>query len=125
MHGRILSLKQDPTHLHYKVTWPEQHMLQPPTPPASASLTPETAHTDDDTEALLRHYFSLNLDLGSLYQQWSDVDPNFRKKAGTFTGVRIMNQDALEALLAFICSSNNNISRISQMVRIVLCPIQH
>ena len=59
----------------------------------------------------------MSLDLGGLYEHWSDVDANFRQKAPTFTGVRILNQDAWEALIAFICSSNNNISRISQMVR--------
>lgn len=114
LHGRILCLKQDPTHLHYKVTWPESASPSAlPTPPLSGNGTPR-AH--DDTEALLRSYFALNLDLGRLYEQWSNVDPNFRKKAPTFTGVRILNQDAWEALIAFICSSNNNISRISQMV---------
>ena len=33
-----------------------------------------------------------------------------------FAGVRILRQDAWEALVGFICSSNNNIARISQMV---------
>ncbi|KAF4460060.1 n-glycosylase dna lyase [Fusarium albosuccineum] len=70
----------------------------------------------DDTEALLRHYFNLKLDLGALYEQWSHADPNFRKRAPQFKGVRILGQDAWEALICFICSSNNNISRISQMV---------
>ncbi|VUC19832.1 unnamed protein product [Clonostachys rosea] len=107
LHGRILSLKQDATHLHYRVTWPEQSLK------GTHKLT---SKTEDDTQALLHHYFSLNLDLASLYEQWSSVDPNFRKKAPTFTGVRMLNQDAWEALIAFICSSNNNITRISQMV---------
>lgn len=71
---------------------------------------------DDDTEELLRRYFSLNLDLGALYVQWSEADPNFQRKAPEFAGVRILSQDAWEALICFICSSNNNISRISQMV---------
>ncbi|CAM1506639.1 Fc.00g062800.m01.CDS01 [Cosmosporella sp. VM-42] len=106
LHGRILSLKQDSTHLHYKVTWPEKP-LAPIAPPAS--------NAKDDTEALLRYYFTLNLDLASLYEQWSSADPNFRKRAPEFTGVRILSQDSWEALLCFICSSNNNISRISQM----------
>jgi N-glycosylase/DNA lyase len=43
-------------------------------------------------------------------------DANFKKKAPKFTGVRILRQDAWEALIGFICSSNNNISRISSMV---------
>ncbi len=64
----------------------------------------------------MRSYFNLQLDLPMLYKQWSRDDANFRKKAPKFTGIRIMNQDAWEALVAFICSSNNNISRISQMV---------
>ena len=114
MHGRILSLKQDPTHLHYSVTWPEQR--SPPGMPSPPLSRDDGLDETGDTETLLRHYFSLDLDLGSLYEQWSKVDPNFRKKAPTFTGVRILNQDAWEALVAFICSSNNNIARISQMV---------
>ncbi|KAF4970283.1 hypothetical protein FZEAL_10068 [Fusarium zealandicum] len=101
LHGRILHLKQDPSHLHYRVTWPV--------------LKPNTLQKDD-TEALLRHYFSLSLDLGTLYEEWSQADPNFRKKAPQFKGVRILSQDAWESLVCFICSSNNNISRISQMV---------
>ncbi|KAL7792976.1 N-glycosylase/DNA lyase [Trichoderma ceciliae] len=112
LHGRILSLKQDTTHLHYKVTWPEHQAGFPPLGSSSNEESPKR----DDTEDLLRHYFSLNIDLASLYQQWSDDDPNFRQKAPQFTGVRILNQDAWEALICFICSSNNNISRISQMV---------
>ncbi|KAI9171270.1 N-glycosylase/DNA lyase [Paramyrothecium foliicola] len=103
LQGRILSLKQDSTHLHYKSTWPE-------------GLAEKRSPEHDDTEDLLRHYFSLSVDLGTLYTAWSKADSNFQKKAPTFTGVRILNQDAWEALIAFICSSNNNISRISQMV---------
>ncbi|KAF7547742.1 hypothetical protein G7046_g8914 [Stylonectria norvegica] len=112
LHGRILSLKQDTTHLHYKVTWPAK-ALTPLTPPPSIAEDPAAK---DDTEALLRHYFSLHLDLAGLYEQWSRADPNFRKRAPKFTGVRMLSQDAWEALICFICSSNNNISRISQMV---------
>ncbi|PNY25745.1 N-glycosylase/DNA lyase [Tolypocladium capitatum] len=112
LHGRILSLKQDPEHLHYKVTWPEPPLaLLTPPPSNGAGLRGQ-----DDTEELLRRYFSLSLDLGALYEQWSSADANFRKRAPEFTGVRILSQDAWEALVCFICSSNNNISRISQMV---------
>ncbi|KAI0400519.1 DNA glycosylase [Xylaria palmicola] len=117
LHGRLLSLKQDESCLHYKVTWPRSRSSSP-TP---VLLPKETAVTDilqgDDTEALLRHYFSLKYDLTALYDQWSGSDPNFRQKAPKFTGIRILSQDAWETLVAFICSSNNHISRISQMVR--------
>ncbi|GAB0132867.1 hypothetical protein EsDP_00001289 [Epichloe bromicola] len=113
LHGRILFLRQDPAHLHYRVTWPECRDTLP-TRPSSTHV--ERDSDDDDTEELLRRYFSLNLNLSTLYDQWSEADPNFQKKAPEFIGVRILSQDAWEALICFICSSNNNISRISQMV---------
>ncbi|KAJ4407104.1 8-oxoguanine glycosylase ogg1 [Gnomoniopsis sp. IMI 355080] len=122
LHGRIVSLRQDPQHLHYRVTWPSA-LVAPLTPPASAAVSslPSEEHTPeppsaDDTEALLSSYFNLSHSLTALYAQWSSADANFRKRAPGFTGVRILNQDAWEALVGFICSSNNNISRISQMV---------
>ncbi|OTA64622.1 8-oxoguanine DNA-glycosylase [Hypoxylon sp. EC38] len=116
LYGRLLSLKQDKTHLHYKVV---SSTIIPPalTATAPVSVKDEVNNLpDDDTEALIRHYFSLKHDLTALYDQWSKSDPNFRKKAPKFTGIRILSQDPWEALIGFICSSNNNISRISQMV---------
>ncbi|KAK6340656.1 8-oxoguanine glycosylase ogg1 [Orbilia brochopaga] len=95
---RIISLRQSDTHLHYRATYPA-------TPPAK-----------DDTEEILKDYFNLSVDLASLYEKWSAADPNFKKKAGEFRGVRMLRQDPWECLVGFICSSNNNISRISQMV---------
>jgi N-glycosylase/DNA lyase len=92
-------------------------MEAPLTPPSS--IPPSTAdepNNDDDTAFLVKHYLNLEPDLAALYSQWSGADPNFRKKAPKFAGVRILRQDAWEALIGFICSSNNNIIRISQMV---------
>ena len=71
---------------------------------------------DDNTLELVKHYFNLKPNLTDLYRQWSAADKNFAGKAPRFTGVRILKQDAWEALVGFICSSNNNIARISQMV---------
>ncbi|KAG5977849.1 hypothetical protein E4U55_006490 [Claviceps digitariae] len=112
LQGRILSLKQGSAHLHYRVTWPESRNNIP----TLLSPTHMQGDSDDGTEQLLRRYFSLNVNLSALYDEWSEADPNFKKKAPEFTGVRILSQDAWEALICFICSSNNNISRISQMV---------
>lgn len=122
LRGRIVSLKQDPSHLHYRVTWPKAATALP-TPPTSlspASPSPPANGADnceeDDTASLLHSYFALSHSLSSLYKQWAATDANFARRAPAFTGIRILNQDAWEALVAFICSSNNNISRISQMV---------
>ncbi|KZF25862.1 hypothetical protein L228DRAFT_242235 [Xylona heveae TC161] len=106
LHGRIISLRQDATHLHYRSIFPASKQVS----------TREKNDGDDDTQALLRHYFNLDPNLTQLYEQWSSADPNFKKKAPKFTGIRILKQDAWEALVGFICSSNNNIARISQMV---------
>ncbi|KAK4692147.1 N-glycosylase/DNA lyase, partial [Lecanoromycetidae sp. Uapishka_2] len=116
LHGRILSLRQDPTHIHYKATFPKNPQA-PLTPPSSApNLSISQSSSKDDTEAFVHHYLNLGPDLTGLYEQWSSADINFKKKAPRFTGVRILKQDAWEALIGFICSSNNNIIRISQMM---------
>ena len=121
IHGRLISLRQDSAYLHYCALLPPPFASTPEIP-----LTPRTddvaendlkvEEDDDQTEEFLRHYLNLGPDLGKLYETWAARDANFRKKAPRFTGVRILKQDAWEALVGFICSSNNNIARISQMV---------
>jgi N-glycosylase/DNA lyase len=116
LHGRILSLHQDSSHLYYRSIFPST-IEAPLTPPSSIPpSTIDEPNEHDDTETLVKHYLNLEPNLSGLYSQWSGADANFRKKAPKFTGVRILRQDAWEALIGFICSSNNNIIRISQMV---------
>lgn len=114
LHGRIVSLKQDSTHLYYKTTWPSIKSLNLTSP--AASTNSDSNIVGDDTKSLLQRYLNLEPNLTSFYERWSLIDPNFKKRAPTFSGVRILRQDAWEALIGFICSSNNNIKRISQMV---------
>lgn len=55
LYGRLLSLKQDKTHLHYRVA--------PPITIPTATVKDESKPcNDDDTEALLKHYFSMKHD---------------------------------------------------------------
>ena len=116
LHGRILSLRQDSAYVHYSATYPDVPHA-PLTPPSSThSSNGDYQSEDDDTKELVCHYLNLNPNLTDLYEQWSQADKNFKKKAPKFAGVRILKQDAWEALVGFICSSNNNIIRISQMV---------
>ncbi|KAK2765505.1 8-oxoguanine glycosylase ogg1 [Arachnomyces sp. PD_36] len=117
LHGRILSLRQDDTHLHYRTYTPSSSKQSLPAITSSTPPAMKQEELNDDTEALIKSYFNLDSNLSELYEQWSAADPNFKKKAPRFTGVRILRQDAWEALVAFICSSNNNIARISQMVQ--------
>ncbi|KAK3912058.1 N-glycosylase/DNA lyase [Frankliniella fusca] len=69
-----------------------------------------------DDEKILRNYFRLDTPLDELYSKWSEKDPNFKEIAAKFYGVRMLRQHPVENIFSFICSSNNNISRISSMV---------
>ena len=55
-----------------------------------------------------------------MLEEWSKCDPVFKKKSAHYKGVRVLRLDPLEALVSFICSANNNISRITRMVH-ALC----
>lgn len=65
----------------------------------------------------LRDYLNLDVPLEALYLEWTAKDPVFARFATRFSGVRMLRQDPWECLCAFICSSNNNIARIGQMVQ--------
>lgn len=59
-------------------------------------------------------YLRLNENLENLCEEWSKSDPKFPKN---YPGIRLLRQDPLETLFAFICSQNNLIARIKQLVR--------
>ncbi|XP_034942218.1 N-glycosylase/DNA lyase [Chelonus insularis] len=61
-------------------------------------------------------YFNLQLSLKENLENWSNCDSNFKKFTNIVNGVRILNQDVVENTFSFICSANNNISRITSMV---------
>lgn len=73
----------------------------------------------DESDALqviddITDYFRLNEDLDKLCLEWSKSDPKFPQN---FPGIRLLRQDPLETLFAFICSQNNIIARIKLLVR--------
>ncbi|XP_011506271.1 PREDICTED: N-glycosylase/DNA lyase isoform X2 [Ceratosolen solmsi marchali] len=70
---------------------------------------------------ILSDYFRLNLSLKENLRTWASVDSHF-ESYNKLGAVRILNQDVVENLFSFICSSNNNIIRISGMVE-KLCKI--
>uniref|UniRef100_A0A914XXA3 DNA-(apurinic or apyrimidinic site) lyase n=1 Tax=Panagrolaimus superbus TaxID=310955 RepID=A0A914XXA3_9BILA len=73
-----------------------------------------------DDEEVLKDYFQLNVNLSTLYTDWQTLDPHFssifQSNDKKFEGIRILQQPLLETIFSFICSANNNISRISNMV---------
>ncbi|RXW18616.1 hypothetical protein EST38_g7239 [Candolleomyces aberdarensis] len=78
---------------------------------------PEALLREAETLVWLEDYFQLDVDLEELYKQWSSKDVVFAKFQDRFKGIRMLRQDPWENLISFICSSNNNISRITKMVQ--------
>jgi N-glycosylase/DNA lyase len=64
----------------------------------------------------IKDLFQLETKLKPLYNDWSNSDIRLGKIAKCIPGVRIIRQDPIECLFSFICSSNNNIPRITKML---------
>jgi N-glycosylase/DNA lyase len=71
---------------------------------------------EDGAKDELRSYFRLETPLAPLYGEWSKQDARLARIAEAIPGVRIVRQDPHECLFSFICSSNNNIPRITKML---------
>ncbi|KAJ0923112.1 putative DNA-(apurinic or apyrimidinic site) lyase [Helianthus annuus] len=73
----------------------------------------------DSARSHLFDFLNMGICLGDLWDEFSVSDPRFAELAGCLSGARVLRQDPLECLIQFICSSNNNIKRITQMVDFV------
>ena len=62
-------------------------------------------------EEVLSNYFRLDVSLQDNLELWGKNDPHFKTSYDKIGAVRILNQDIVENLFSFICSSNNNIIR--------------
>ena len=69
-----------------------------------------------DARRRLDDYFRTSTSFEELYAGWSASDERFAAVAPAVRGVRILRQDPFECLISFICSSNNNIARITLML---------
>ncbi|PRP78179.1 hypothetical protein PROFUN_11309 [Planoprotostelium fungivorum] len=71
---------------------------------------------EEGDEERLRNYLHLDRDLVQLYDRWSAADERFRGTGERYGGLRLLRQDPAECLFSFICTSNNNIARITKMI---------
>ncbi|KAF3426110.1 hypothetical protein E2986_04049 [Frieseomelitta varia] len=94
--GYVWTLTQNDTHLSYTVQGPLVDCK--------------------NYDKILSDYFRLDVCLHDLCKKWIASDQYFEKSLNKTNGVRILNQDVVENVFSFICSSNNNIQRISGMV---------
>ena len=69
--------------------------------------------------AELRHFLDLDRDYGALAKEFAHI-PAAERAIALYPGLRVLNQDPWEALLAFILSANNNVRRIRSLVE-ALC----
>lgn len=67
----------------------------------------------------LLDFLNADIRLGELWEVFSASDPRFAELARLLRGARVLRQDPLECLIQFLCSSNNNIARITKMVDFV------
>jgi len=79
-------------------------------------LYSENGYTEADVKSFLLDYFQLSVSLNELYKEWSDQCPRLKAIAQCIPGMRIVDQEPWECLVSFLCSSNNNIPRITKMI---------
>lgn len=63
----------------------------------------------------LRHYLDLDRDYSRVAAQYAHIEAA-RRSVELYPGLRVLNQDPWEALVSFIISANNNVSRIRNLV---------
>ncbi len=69
-----------------------------------------------DLSNIWEDYFDLNTDYSAIAKQLASISPLMQKAIEFAPGIRILKQDAFEALCSFIISQNNNIPRISKII---------
>ena len=89
LEGRIISLKQDENILYCKVVWPTK--IRPGQftnrKDENAAILSEEQLMLQSTNSIITDYLQLEPNAIELYEKWSAVDPNFKKKASNFAGL--------------------------------------
>ena len=81
------------------------------------TTTTSSSVCGEDSKVILHDYFQLDTNLEQLYMEWcKNADNSFVDIANSLYGMRILRQDPVECLFSFLCSSCNNIIRITQML---------
>uniref|UniRef100_A0A2N9HIX7 DNA-(apurinic or apyrimidinic site) lyase n=1 Tax=Fagus sylvatica TaxID=28930 RepID=A0A2N9HIX7_FAGSY len=78
-----------------------------------------TTTSETSARSALLDFLNAGISLSEIWEVFSASDPRFAELACHLGGARVLRQDPLECLIQFLCSSNNNIKRITKMVDFV------
>jgi N-glycosylase/DNA lyase len=70
-----------------------------------------------DVKEFLKKYFQMEVSIVDLHMEWSTQCDRLKRIAGCIPGHRLIDQDPWECLVSFLCSSNNNIPRITKILQ--------
>ncbi|KAL9226148.1 hypothetical protein vseg_001993 [Gypsophila vaccaria] len=70
----------------------------------------------NDAKSVLLDFLNMGICLTDMWENFSASDERFAQLAPHLAGARVLRQEPLECLIQFLCSSNNNIGRITKMV---------
>ncbi|KAF5725313.1 N-glycosylase/DNA lyase OGG1 isoform X1 [Tripterygium wilfordii] len=71
---------------------------------------------ESSAKSALLDFLNIDISLTEIWRAFSAADARFAELACYLRGARVLRQDPLECLIQFLCSSNNNIARITKMV---------
>lgn len=74
------------------------------------------SHSNADAKTALLDFLNADVSLADTWKVFSASDARFAELARHLSGARVLRQDPFECLIQFLCSSNNNIGRITKMV---------
>jgi N-glycosylase/DNA lyase len=108
----VIELREEENDVQYRVL----------TTTTDDNKSSSSSSTTTNIENEIRKYFNLDysMSLPDLHAHFSKCDPKvYARVHSYFPGLRVVRQDPLECLISFICSSNNNVSRITKMIAIL------
>jgi len=87
-------------------------------PKLDEGINSELFRDADSVRVFLQSYFQVDSSsLRELYEHWGGCCERMRMVCEHVPGLRVVRQDPFDCLVAFVCSSNNNIPRISLMLQ--------
>jgi len=76
----------------------------------------------DVSPEIVRHFLDLDRDYAAIAREYDHI-PAARRAIELYPGMRVLNQPPWEALISFILSANNNVSRIRNLVAALCCAL--